>query len=281
MSVTIVNRQVTDEELRQYASIVYDRTGIRISPQKKTLLSNRLRRRMKELDIECYDEYYRLLLKVGVDDPEWDAFLQEITTHETYLFRDPNQWEWFAEEFLPEIQTAARKGMRKRELRVWSAACSTGDEVCTIACCIAAKLANHSQWKIEIVGTDIGVGALEEARQAQFGSRAMQQVPESYRRRFFSRNDDQTWTAKPVLREWMEFRQHNLMEKFKGRTFDIVFVKNVLIYFDAASKERVFGNIDSAMAPGGLVVTGPAEGISDLLRKFERIHPWLHRKPIS
>ena len=208
MSTTLTKRQVTDDELARYAGIVYERTGIRISPQKKTLLSNRLRRRMKVLDIDDYSEYYELLVGIGIKDPEWDAFLQEITTHETYLFRDPNQWEWFSKDYLPGLVSAARRGERQKSLRIWSAACSTGDEVFTIACCVADRLSNHSQWQIEIVGTDIGIGALEEAREARFGTRSMQQVSESYRRRFFTKIDDDTWEAKPMLRHWTKFQQH-------------------------------------------------------------------------
>ncbi len=279
MTTASITRQVTDEELGRYAEFVYERTGIRISPQKKTLLSNRLRRRMKALGIDDYDAYYDLLVRLGVNDPEWDAFLQEITTHETYLFRDPNQWEWFSKVYLPDVQSRARRGERKKVLRIWSAACSTGDEVYTIACCIADRVANHSQWDIEILGTDIGVGALEEAKRARFSKRAMNQVSESMRRRFFQQVDDETWEAKPVLRDWTRFRQHNLMEPLRARPMDLIFVKNVLIYFDPESKKTVFRNIDKALARDGLLVTGPAEGISELLKQYERIQPWLHRKP--
>ena len=281
MKTEAATRQVTDRQLNRYATFLYDRTGIRISPQKKTLLSNRLRRRMKALGIDDYDAYYELLTRLDPNDPEWDAFLQEITTHETYLFRDPNQWEWFSKKYLPAIQSEARKGQRPKSLRIWSAACSTGDEVYTIASCIASSLANHSQWKIEILGTDIGIGALEEAREARFGRRAMQQVPESLRRRFFTKVDGETWEPKPVLRNWAKFQQHNLMEPLKARSFDLIVIKNVLIYFDPRTKKTVFANVDRVLAKGGHLVTGPAEGISDLLKAYERIHPWLHRKPLQ
>ena len=278
MTRAMATRQVTDVQLQRYATFLYDRTGIRISPQKKTLLSNRLRGRMKALGIDDYDAYYDLLTRLKPEDPEWDAFLQEITTHETYLFRDPNQWEWFSKKYLPAIQSEARKGQRPKSLRIWSAACSTGDEVYTIACCIASSLANHSQWRIEILGTDIGIGALEEARKARFGRRAMQHVSESLRRRFFTRIDDETWEAKPVLRSWTKFQQHNLMEPLKVRPFDLIVIKNVLIYFDPDSKRTVFQHLDRVLAEGGHLVTGPAEGMSELLKEYERIHPWLHRK---
>lgn len=271
--------QVTDEQLRRYAEMIYGRTGIRISPQKKTLLSNRLRRRLRETGIGDYEEYFRYLTGLKADHPEWDAFLQEITTHETYLFRDETQWKWFRQQFLEEV---ARRGPGRRQLRIWSAACSTGDEAFTAACCIAACLPNYKQWKIRILGTDIGVGAVEQAQTAVFNQRAMKLVPEDYRRRFFDQVPNAAvWKAKPALKAMVTFRQHNLIEPLRGEApFDLVFVKNVLIYFDPASKKTVLEHVKRLVAPGGYLVAGAAEGVGELLRGYERLQPWLHRAPL-
>ena len=161
MTATATLVQVTDAQLADYAKLVYQRTGISLSPKKKMLLSNRLRRRLKATGIDSFSIYFKHLQELPGDDPEWDAFLQEITTHETYLFRDMSHWEWLCRTYLPEVAEAARKGSRQKNLRIWSAACSTGDEVYTIAACIADKLPGFADWKIDILGTDIGVGALE------------------------------------------------------------------------------------------------------------------------
>lgn len=278
MPTAVLPQQVTDAQLNRYAELIYVRTGIRISSQKKTLLSNRLRRRLKATGIDCFDRYFEHLRKLSADHAEWDAFLQEITTHETYLFRDANQWEWFSNTFLAEMQNAVRRGERSKSLRIWSAACSTGDEAYTIATCIAEKLPTHREWKIEIVGTDIGVGALEHAQQATFGARAMRLVPDSCRKRFFSQAGE-NWTPQSVLKQWTSFHQHNLLQPLRMPPFDLIIVKNVLIYFDADSKVPVFRNVDAALKPGGMLVTGPAEGIADLTRGYERQQSWLHRKP--
>ncbi|NUQ66580.1 MAG: protein-glutamate O-methyltransferase CheR [Pirellulales bacterium] len=271
--------QVSDGQLKRYADLVYQRTGIRVSPQKKMLLSNRLRRRLRETGIASFDDYYRHLTCLRSNDPEWDAFLQEITTHETYLFRDDSQWQWFRNVYLAERAAEAR-GKGSPSLRIWSAACSTGDEPTTIACSIAAFLPNLQQWRIQIVGTDIGVGALEQAQSGVFGERAMRLVPEDYRRRFFTKaKDGQIWQAKPALMSMIAYRQHNLMEPLNERPFDLVFLKNVLIYFDAASKRKVLDNVCRLVRPGGLLAAGAAEGIADMLKGFERLQPWLHRRP--
>jgi chemotaxis protein methyltransferase CheR len=272
--------QVSDAQLARYAELIYARTGIRVSPQKKTLLSNRLRRRLRSTDIKSFDEYYHHLKQLPASDPEWDAFLQEITTHETYLFRDEAQWQWFRAVYLPACAASARSSRGRPSLRIWSAACSTGDEAFTAACCIAACLPDYARWDIRILGTDIGVGALEQAKRAEFGQRAMRLVPEGYQRRFFTKSrSENAWRAHSALTDMLAFRQHNLMEPLHERLFDLVLLKNVLIYFNEASKTKVLQKVRGSLRPGALLMVGMAEGVADLLRDLQRIRPWLYCKP--
>ncbi len=271
--------QVSDAQLSRYAELIYAYTGIRVSPQKKTLLSNRLRRRMRSTGIKTFEEYFQRIKKLAKNDPEWDAFLQEITTHETFLFRDESQWDWFRGEYLPGIAAANPPGMMRPALRIWSAACSTGDEAYTAACCAAASL-DLARWQVRIVATDIGVGALEQAKAGVFGVRAMRLVPPELRRRFFVKTDAEAWKASTTLGDMIAFRRHNLMEPIGERPFDVTLLKNVLIYFNEQSKAVVLDNVRSAMRPGGLLVVGMAEGVADHLRDFERLKPWLYRKPV-
>ncbi len=271
--------QVSDAQLSRYAELIYARTGIRVSPQKKLLLSNRLRRRMRSTGIRTFEQYYEYLRKLPERDAEWDAFIQEITTHETYLFRDEAHWQWFRNEYLGEL-AGLKPGNRQRgSLRIWSAACSSGDEAYTAACCIAAH-PEISRWQVHILGTDIGLGALEQAKSGVFGQRAMRLVPADCRRRFFKKGKDvEAWTALPALTEMLVFKQHNLMDPLRERPFDLVFLKNVLIYFNQQSKMTVLHNVRGAMRPGGLLLAGMAEGVADLLRDFQRLRPWLFCKP--
>jgi chemotaxis protein methyltransferase CheR len=272
--------QVSDAQLARYADLIYTRTGVRVSPQKKALLSNRLRRRLRSTGIDGFEEYYRHLKRLPPHDSEWDHFLQEITTHETYLFRDQVQWDWFQTVFLPEFAAARRSGGLKY-LRIWSAACSTGDEAFTAACCIAACLPEVAGWKVQILGTDIGKGAVDQAKTGTFGERAMRLVPDSWKRSYFSKaKDADLWQAKPILTDMVAFRQHNLMEPLRERPFDLVFLKNVLIYFDRESKKRVIENVQTTLRAGGVLVAGTAEGAAEMLREFERVESWLLRKPL-
>ena len=272
--------QVTDAQLSRYADLIYARTGIRVSPQKKALLSNRLRRRLRSTGIETFEQYYQHLKRLPPKDAEWDAFLQEITTHETYLFRDQSHWDWFRDVYLPE-RVAARPKTGPAWLRIWSAACSTGDEAFTAAVCIAACMTDLSRWKIQILGTDIGKGAIEQAKKPVFSDRAMRLVPDAYKKSYFSKSKNaDVWQPKSILTDMVSFRQHNLLEPLRERSFDLVFLKNVLIYFDRDSKIQAMAQIKAALRPGGLLVAGPADGAAELLRDYQRINSWLMRKPL-
>ncbi len=282
MPTTKQDDLVSDVLMKQYSNLVYSRTGIRLSVQKKILLSNRVRRRLRATGIASFDAYFSHLKKLSQTDDEWDRFLQEVTTHETYLFRDEMHWKWFRETFMPERLAVARKDSKARHLRVWSAAASTGDEAFTIATCIAGAVSNLGQWKIEIIGTDIGIGALEEAREGTFNERSMKLVPENLRRRFFTKADDvNVWKAKPILSDMITFQHHNLMDPLKVEPFDLVLVKNVLIYFDPTSKREVLSKVRPLIRPGAYFIAGAAEGISDMMKEYERIQPWLYHKPAS
>ncbi|MBX3415922.1 MAG: protein-glutamate O-methyltransferase CheR [Pirellulales bacterium] len=264
--------------MREYIDVIYRTTGIRIPEQKTSLMSNRIRRRLRATGVVDYEAYLKHLRGLNAKDPEWDAFLQEITTHETYLFRDEAQWRWFQDQFLPQVAAQAGNGDARRQLRIWSAAASTGDEAFTIAACIAHKLPNFARWSITILGTDIGLSALEEARAAVFSPRAMRLVPAEIRDKFFARvSDEGAYRAKEVLRGMVSFRQHNLLGPLAEQPFDLIFLKNVLIYFDKQSKQPVVQNIRRILRPDGYLVTGPAEGVSDLLQGMARVESWLFR----
>ncbi|HBO44784.1 MAG TPA: histidine kinase [Planctomycetaceae bacterium] len=273
--------QVSDAQLARYATVIRERTGIHVSHQKKLLLSNRLRRRLSETGIASFDAYYRHLSAIPSHDAEWDKFFQAITTHETYLFRDDNHWKWFSDVFLRDHVAARRASGTTRCLRVWSAACSTGDEAYTIACCVAANHAFPSPRHVDILGTDIAAGEIERAKQGLFGPRAMRLVPKEYLRYFEKDEHTGNWAARPILRRQVRFECHNLMHRLTAMPFDVVFLKNVLIYFDIESKRRALSNIAPLVRPGGFLVAGAAEGVAGATDAFRRVEPWLYQRVVG
>ncbi len=277
-----VQTDVTPQQLQRYAALVYDKIGISISPQKITLLSNRLRRCLRATGVDSYDDYYDRLCNSSVSGPDWERFLQEVTTHETYLFRDQKNWDWLCNSFVPELVRESTGGKRRKSVRVWSAACSTGDEAYTIAACLADRLPSLADWEVSILGTDVGADAVAQASNPQFSERAMRLVPETYRRRFFEKSAGaNVWMPKPVLREMTRFETHNLLMPLKQSPFDLIVLKNVLIYFDAASKKKVVEQVRRLMRPGSVLISGAAEGVTELLKGLDSIHGWLHCSPRS
>jgi len=271
--------QLTAEQFAAFQAFIYSVSGIRIQDGKITLLSNRIRRRLRDTGIATFDEYYRRL--VGRHLPgELEQFIDVVTTNETHFFRTASHFEWFAGPFLDELITRADTAQHPRSLRVWSAACSTGEEPYSMAICLAENAARLAGWQISVVGTDISETVLTVARRARYTERSLEQVDAARRARHFTVSAEGTeWTLKPAVARPCEFRRHNLLEPMRGGPFDCIFIRNVLIYFDRESKQRAVAHLIDAMSPGGSLVVGPADGIYELLGPLEKRSTFLYRKP--
>jgi chemotaxis protein methyltransferase CheR len=269
---------VADRHLAEFTALILRRTGIRLPRQKRALLAQTLLRRLRDRKLPDHAAYLRLLQELPSTDPEWQAFVHSIAARETYLFRDAEQWTWLRHELLPAW--LAERGTETRpRLRCWSAAVSTGDEAATLACCAAEALVGAPHVALEILGTDISARALERARRGAFSARAMRLAPEAHRRRHFKQlSDAPIWQLDAALGATIEYRQHNLLEPLDEAPFDLVLLKNVLIYFDTASTQQALERVCPLVRAGGYLLTGAAEDLHGQLDGFERIHRWLARR---
>jgi chemotaxis protein methyltransferase CheR len=250
-----------------------------MDPSKVTLVSNRVRRRLRAGAFADFDVYYaHLISPQGID--ELEQFLDAVTTNETHFFRTPAHFGWFKGDFLSETILEQRKSARPATLRVWSAACSTGEEAYSLAICSAENSLRLKNWKISIVGTDISEAVLKQARQGVYGERSLDEVsPVQLKRYFDALPDGKSWQVKPAVREPVEFRRHNLMDRLRLPLFDCIFIRNVLIYFDRESKQVVIRNLIGALNRGGYLVVGPSEGIYDMLDPLVKRATYLYQKP--
>ncbi len=272
--------QLNPKQFTRFRDFIYEKSGIRINDNKLSLLSNRIRRRLRGGEFEGFDAYYRHLTSPrGLD--ELGPFLDEVTTNETSFFRTVAHFDWFKTDFLSQVVAAERQGKRRPALRIWSAACAGGAEPYTIAICLLENLYRLRGWSLTILGTDISEEALEAARQGIFRSRPIEAVSQRQRRRYFQalKDDDDRWQVKAQLRKMARFARHNLMTPSPQEPFDCIFIRNVLIYFDRQSKETVVDNLMKALVPGGYLVVGPSEGIYDMLDPLQRHCPFLYQKP--
>jgi chemotaxis protein methyltransferase CheR len=271
--------KLTPQQFSRFRDFIYAETGIRMQDGKITLLSNRIRRRLKTLGIDSFDDYYTRLT-TGTPPNELEQFIDAVTTNETHFFRHGTHFEWFAGSFLDDLIARARAGRHDRSLRIWSAACSSGEELYTLAICLTEAAAKLAGWQISLLGTDISETALAAARDARYPRRALEHVSaERLRRHFKADASGEHWVVRPQLREMCEFRRHNLLKPLSGLRHDVVVVRNVMIYFDRESKKVAVRNLISAMAPGGFLVIGPADGIFDLLDGLEKQSTFVYRKP--
>ncbi|WP_165252279.1 CheR family methyltransferase [Paludisphaera soli] len=269
--------ELTDAEFVKFRDLIYRTSGIQIAENKRVLISNRVRRRLKATGIAGYSQYFDFLRSPAGAD-EMQPFLDVVTTNETYFYRDSAHYDWLGGEFLSGTIAEAATRRRPRSIRFWSAACSTGEEPYSIALKVAARRRELAGWRLEIVGTDLSSSVLAAARAAVYDERALHRVGSEERRTYFDEAPPGRWTLKPEIRSMVSLRPHNLLKPIGGEPFDFIFLKNVLIYFDAASKKKVVDVILAALAPGGSLVIGPTEGIHGMLGSLEKVKPWLFRK---
>ncbi len=266
------------QQVEKFGEFIYDRCGIRIDSKKVTLLSNRVRRRLKAGGFQGFDEYFRFLTSPQ-GSSELGDFLDAITTNETFFFRTPKQFAWLSDEWLGEIVRQQRAGDRDSSIKIWSAGCSSGAEPYSIAICLAENMYRLKGWKLEVLGTDISQAVLELARSGSFKPKAIEEVTESQRRRFFRHNaSSDDWQLQKQIRDLVHFDRHNLIDPMREGPFDCIFIRNVLIYFDEDSKRTVVQHLLNALKDGGHLVVGPSEGIFELLRPLHRVTPLIYQK---
>lgn len=271
---------LTTCEFEKFRELIYRLSGIRVAPTKQILIANRLRRRLKETGIATFDQYFTFLTSPS-GKPEVASFLDAITTNETYFFRDLSQFEWLAGPFLDEMIDSANRGRRAKRIRIWSAASSSGEELYSISMILKEQSARLSGWKIELLGTDLSQQVLASAKNAIYEERALRLVDQNRRKTFFQQSPDNPsqWSVVPELKAMTRWKSHNLLQPIVGEEpFDLVLLKNVLIYFDHDSKEKVLKNIVSSIREGGHLLVGPTDSVSKFLTDMTRERPWLFRK---
>jgi chemotaxis protein methyltransferase CheR len=262
--------QDTFDELRGYIS---EQTGIYFRDNKRYLLESQVGRRLKALGVPSYEEYVRLIQN-GRQSSELPKLVNAVTINETFFFRHPKQYQALANELIPSL-IENKRGLRK--LRIWSAACSTGDEPYTLALLLKDQLLpKHPRLRLEIVGTDINTDVLDTARSGVYGSYAVRNIPDTYLRKYFTPEGDH-YTLSPEIRRLVTFRHLNLMDDRamrRMRNFDVILCANVLIYFDEPTKQQVTGNLYKSLTPGGYLFVGTSETLHGVTRAFQpvRLH---------
>jgi len=261
--------------------LVYREAGIHLSLHKKALVEGRLGGRLRELGLESYRSYAH---RVEGDEQERVLMLDRITTNETRFFREPHHFRFLEEKLFPQWLEAGSRGTRRREIRVWSAGCSTGEEPYSMAMTLLHHFPPASGWSLEIHATDLSTRALDAAFNGVYPVERSSEIPRSLLRRFVRRGtgaqEGSMRVASPV-RALVTFQRLNLNEPFEvPGPFDLVLCRNVLIYFDAASRRRAIGALVRQLVPGGHFLLGHSESLNGADTELRHVVPNVYQKPV-
>ena len=262
----VIATPLSDREFEEFRRFIFDRAGIHLSVVKKALVAGRLARRLRELGLGSYGAYLQLL-RSAVDLDEVQVAIDLLTTNETYFFREIGHFEYLRDHILPQVS-------RAQPFRVWSAASSSGEEAYSIAMLLADRI-GASSW--EVFGSDISAQVLERARAAVYPLQRTEFVPEGYMRRFCLKGvgaQDGTFLVDRPLRERVSFNHVNLNGVIPSAlgAFDVIFLRNVMIYFNQETKRRLIAALMPHLRRGGHLFIGHSEslnGVTDLVRPIQ------------
>jgi len=251
--------ETTFKDLRDY---IYEKSGIYIADSKKYLIENRLSRILQEKKLQSYEDYLKFI-KYSSNGNELTRLFDAVTTNETYFFREPQQLAVFAEGVLTKV-LEQKKGMKN--IKVWSAACSSGEEPYTLSMILMEKRLLTS--KFEIYASDLSEGVLASAKRAVYNSYSVRNIPGPYMNKYFS-NNGQSYTLHDSVKNTVKFMKVNLIDNKNMaslRGMDVIFCRNVLIYFDTRSKQKVVSNLYDSLNPGGYLFIGQSESLHNVTR---------------
>ena len=274
--------EITQIQLDQIRELIYKETGILYETKKDYALKGRLEKRMEAVGATSFHEYYNRLFFKDQSD-EIQNLIEELTVNETFFFRDFPQLQGFAEKALPLI-VEEKKAKNDFSLKIWSAACSTGEEPYTLSIIVQEMIEDYKNWDVSILATDIDRQVLRIARKGEYGQRSMKNTPLPYRQKYFEKSGN-FWRVLPHTAEPVDFKLLNLVDRQamrRQRGYDFIFCRNVLIYFNNLSRKKVVNSFYDSLNPGGFLFLGSSESVGRITAAFEltKIDEFLfYRKP--
>lgn len=264
--------QIGEAQFHALRDVMYRETGVSLGDAKRPLVCSRLARRLKTLGLTDYGEYLRYLQQGDARRSELQHLVNCLTTNKTDFFRENHHFEFLRDTVLPNLEAAARKGARKR-LRIWSSACSQGDEPYSIAMTIMEHLPDWRSWDVRILASDINTDVLRIANEGIYPIAKIDRIDESYKRKYllFGRGAKAGQVQiRPEVRSLISFRQINLVRQWPFRApFDVIFCRNVIIYFDQVTQSRLLERMAEQLTPNGFLILGHSENPPWLKNYFD------------
>jgi len=264
--------KISEEEYENFKSFIYDAAGISMAQSKQILVSSRLHNRITHYNLAGFDEYYSLITD-GLHPQELQHAIDLLTTNETYFFREMKHFDLLRDKILPEHG--------KNRFRLWSAACSTGEEPYSLAMVLADRM-GHTPWEIHC--TDISTRVLKQAERGVYPLEAKEKIPPDYLVKYCLKGVDDkegTLLIDKKLRQHIRFKQLNLNSMWPPNDpYHVIFLRNVLIYFDIPTKKKLVRRLSQQLTPGGYLIVGHSESLNTITTELKAVQPSVYRKPL-
>jgi chemotaxis protein methyltransferase CheR len=272
-------RELTDHEFESISTLVKDLCGINLHQGKKELVKARLSKRLRCLGLTSFQDYIEHLRKDRGD--EMIAMLDLLSTNLTSFFREPGHFDFLAELLAAKAASTAQG--RARQLRIWSAGCSSGEEPYTIAVIVNENLPDLAAWDAKILATDLSTRVLARAKAGTYRGDQVSKVPGMCLSQYFTcvqSRPERIYKVNESLSRLIRFARLNLMGAWAMRgPFDVIFCRNVMIYFDKPTQSRLIGRFAELLAPGGILFVGHSESLAGVQHNLEYVQPTVYRKP--
>jgi chemotaxis protein methyltransferase CheR len=273
--------ELKESEFNKFRKLIYESCGINLNDNKVHLVKARLGKRIRKLQFDSFSEYYKYVLKPENSD-EFVQVLDAISTNTTFFFREGHHFDFLNRTSLPELIQKKKKDKSKK-IRVWSAGCSTGEEPYSLALTLLEMLGNEQGWDVKVLATDISTKVLKLAHNGVYDKNKLQGIPNHLLPKYFNGFEEdgtKKYQVKDNIHRLITFRRLNLMNDsfpFKGQ-FDFIFCRNVMIYFDKPTRERLINRIYNYLETGGYFFIGSSESFSGLNHKYTYVKPSIFRK---
>jgi chemotaxis protein methyltransferase CheR len=255
---------LSDADFELYRSLIYKESGITFTPTNRSILESRLKERLREKNLNSVTEHYSIVIN---DKEEMKSFLDSVTTNLTRFFRNQPQFDALEHYVIPELLKIKKAG-GNTTIKIWSAGCSTGEEPYTIAMLLSSIL--PPPWRYEIIASDISLKCLMSAKEGFYQENRIVGIPDDYLRKYFEKIEGGYKVNQDIMSK-IRFDYHNLSNDSGQRGFDIVFCRNVIIYFDEAAQAAVINRFWDSMSPKSFLFIGHSESLFGMTTKFEFI----------
>jgi len=268
--------KISNEEFKLLSEYIHDKSGIHLKKEKKNLLVGRLANMLNEKGFSNFMDYYKHL-KQDIGGTELSHLIDKVTTNHTYFMREVEHFDYLKKEVLPYLEQT----VHNKDLRIWCAASSTGEEAYTLAMILEEYFYPlKGKWDKKLLATDLSLNVLEQAKKGIYSKEKVSSLPKMWTLNYFDKTDKETYQIKNKIRDEIIFRRFNLLEPifpFK-RKFHVIFCRNVMIYFDNETKVKLINKFYNSMESGGYLFIGHSESIDREKSDYKYIKPSIYRK---